>query len=40
MDDLMAYLTINTSPGDDVRLAVIRSNGRQAEVDVTLGERP
>ena len=40
MDDLMAYLTLNTDPGDAVTLEVIRSNGRSADIKVTLGQRP
>ncbi|MEZ4768235.1 MAG: trypsin-like peptidase domain-containing protein [Caldilineales bacterium] len=40
MDDLMAYLTFNTGPGDTVTLDVVHSNGRKAQVDVTLQARP
>lgn len=40
MDDLMAYLTVKTSPGDTVTLDVIRNNGRKSQVDVTLQARP
>ncbi|MCA9869591.1 MAG: trypsin-like peptidase domain-containing protein [Anaerolineae bacterium] len=40
MDDLMAYLTIKTSPGDTVTLDIVRSNGREEQVDVTLQARP
>ena len=40
MDDLMAYLTFNTGPGDTVTLDIVHSNGRKAQVDVTLQGRP
>ncbi|HRX03074.1 MAG: trypsin-like peptidase domain-containing protein [Anaerolineae bacterium] len=40
MDDLMAYLTVKTSPGDTVTLDIIRNNGRQSQVNVTLQARP
>ncbi len=40
MDDLIAYLVERTRPGDTVTLEVIRADGRQEEITVTLGERP
>ncbi|NPV65813.1 MAG: PDZ domain-containing protein [Anaerolineae bacterium] len=39
MDDLVSYLVVNTRPGDEVTLTVIR-NGNTLEVPVVLGERP
>ncbi len=39
MDDLIAYLALNTSPGDDVVLTVLRG-GREELVVITLTERP
>jgi serine protease Do len=39
MDDLIAYLTDNTSVGQTVKLTVLR-NGQQTEVDLTLAARP
>ncbi len=39
IDDLVAYLVENTSPGDKVVLTLIR-NGQTLDVDVTLGVRP
>ena len=39
-DDLIGYLVEKTRPGDSVRLDVIRSNGNNATVDVTLTSRP
>ncbi len=38
-DDLLIYLSRYTSPGQEVRLAVMR-DGRQVEISVTLGTRP
>ena len=40
MDDLLIYLEENTSPGQTVKLNVLRSGGAQATVTVTLGSRP
>jgi S1-C subfamily serine protease len=40
MDDLIAYLTQQAQPGDEVVLQVIRDSGQRAQVEVTLGERP
>lgn len=39
IDDLIAYLTENTRPGDHIALTVLR-NGNSMQVSVTLGERP
>ncbi len=39
MDDLIAYLALNTSPGDDIVLTVLRG-GQEDLVVVTLTERP
>jgi S1-C subfamily serine protease len=39
MDDLIAYLEENTTPGQKVSLTVLR-NGKQMTVDLTLGTRP
>jgi S1-C subfamily serine protease len=39
MDDLIAYLIDNTSPGDSVTLTILR-DGKELTVDVTLGMRP
>lgn len=39
MDDLIAYLALNTSPGDDIVLTVLRG-GQDDLVVVTLSERP
>ena len=40
MDDLVAYLVANTSPGDVVVLDLIREGGETAVLEVTLGKRP
>ena len=39
MDDLIVYLVKETRPGQDVTLRVLRE-GREQQIDVTLGERP
>ncbi len=39
MDDLIAYLIDNTSPGDSVTLTILR-DGKELTVDVTLGTCP
>ena len=39
IDDLVAYLVENTSPGDTVVLTIVRG-GQTLDVDVTLGVRP
>ena len=39
-DDLLVYLERYTSPGDQVELTVVRSDGRQQVIPVKLGERP
>ena len=39
MDDLIAYLAINTAPGDDVVLDVVRG-GDTVPIVVTVGVRP
>ncbi|GEM_PF-312184 len=39
IDDLVAYLVENTSPGDTVVLTIVR-DGKTLDVDVTLGVRP
>jgi S1-C subfamily serine protease len=40
MDDLLIYLEENTSPGQTIKLTVLRSGGQQATLSLTLGERP
>jgi len=40
MDDLLMYLEEQTSPGQAVKLTVLRSGGQQATLTVTLGARP
>jgi S1-C subfamily serine protease len=40
MDDLIAYLTDKTHPGDRVKLDLIRPNGERETVEVTLKARP
>lgn len=40
MDDLIAYLTDETHPGDRVKLDLIRPNGERETVEVTLKARP
>ena len=40
MDDLVAYLVANTSPGDVVVLDIIRDGGETSVLEVTLGKRP
>lgn len=39
-DDLLVYLESERSPGDVVVLTVLRSDGKEAQLRVTLGERP
>ncbi|MBN2471786.1 MAG: trypsin-like peptidase domain-containing protein [Anaerolineae bacterium] len=39
MDDLVGYLVVNTRPGDEVRMTVVRE-GQTLEVPVVLGARP
>ena len=39
MDDLIAYLSSNTRPGDKVTLEVIR-DGEGEDLEVSLGARP
>jgi S1-C subfamily serine protease len=39
MDDLIAYLTNNTTAGDKLSLTILR-DGKEMKVDVTLGTRP
>lgn len=40
MNDLIAYLVKETKPGDTVTLDVIRTDGTQTSIEVTLGVRP
>jgi 2-alkenal reductase len=40
MNDLIAYLVKETKPGDKVTLDVIRADGSQETIEVTLGVRP
>jgi S1-C subfamily serine protease len=35
----LIYIAINASPGDTIRLTILR-NGEQQDVDVTLAKRP
>jgi len=39
-EDLLRYLINYTSPGDQIVLTVIRADGSQADLTVTLGKRP
>ncbi len=39
MDELVGYLVVNTRPGDEVMLTVVRGD-ETLEIPVTLGERP
>jgi S1-C subfamily serine protease len=39
-DEMIAYLELNTSPGDTVMLTVIGGDGRAQQVPVRLGARP
>lgn len=39
-DDLLVYLERYTSPGDRIELTVLRSDGQQQVISVTLGKRP
>ena len=39
IQDIIAYLALNTSPGDNVTLGVLRE-GESVDVMVELGERP
>ena len=39
IDDLVAYLVENTSPGDTITLTIVRE-GQTLDLDVTLGTRP
>ena len=39
-DQVIAYLELNTNPGDMVTLTVVDSNGRQRDMQVKLGARP
>ncbi len=39
MDDLIAYLALNTAPGDDIVVGIYR-NGREIAIPMTLGARP
>ncbi len=40
MDGLMAYLAEQTSPGQTVRLTVLRAGGQEATVDLVVGVQP
>jgi S1-C subfamily serine protease len=40
MDDLLAYLEENTSPGQTIELSLIRAGGESATLEVELAERP
>ncbi len=39
-DNILVYLERYTSPGDRVELTVLRDDGQQQVVTVTLGKRP
>ncbi len=39
MDDLIAYLALNTSPGDTVQIGIVR-DGKEMTLDLKLGNRP
>lgn len=39
-DDVLVYLENNKSPGDEVVLTVLRANGDQADLTITLSARP
>jgi S1-C subfamily serine protease len=38
-DDLLVYLSLQTSPGQEITLSILR-NGQNQDVKVTLGTRP
>jgi 2-alkenal reductase len=38
-DDLLIYVALNTSPGDEITLTVLRG-GETKQIDLVLGERP
>lgn len=40
MDDLITYLVNETQPGDTVTLTIIRDDGNEDNIEVTLGIRP
>jgi S1-C subfamily serine protease len=40
IDDLISYLVTLYKPGDNVTLDIIRADGSEVQVEVTLGERP
>jgi S1-C subfamily serine protease len=39
MDDLIAYLALNTAPGEDIVVGVLR-DGVEIALAMTLGSRP
>ncbi|MCI0808335.1 MAG: PDZ domain-containing protein, partial [Chloroflexi bacterium] len=39
MDDLIAYLALNTAPGDDIVVGIYR-DGVEIAIPMTLGARP
>ncbi len=40
IDDLISYLVSQVKPGDTVTLDIIRADGEETQLDVTLGTRP
>ena len=39
-EDVIAYLELNTSPGDTVTLTIAEAGGAPRDIQVTLGSRP
>ena len=39
-EDVIAYLELNTAPGDTVTLSVVEQNGARRDLQVTVGARP
>ncbi len=39
-EDVIAYLEINTKPGDTVTLSAVQQDGSSSDIQVTLGSRP
>jgi 2-alkenal reductase len=40
MNDLIAYLVVNTRPGDTITLHVVHDGGTESDIEVVLGTRP
>ena len=39
-DDVIAFLELNSKPGDKITMTVIGGNGSKQDLSVTLGARP